>query len=110
MPVSWTPEQVLGLAPDEASRKNASGLANPRKWLRLDKNDPANPTLLWGEMQGSGAEPYRCQVDLSGPAFKCSCPSRKLPCKHTLGLFLLYAGQPGAFETSQPPDWVMAWL
>jgi uncharacterized Zn finger protein len=25
-------------------------------------------------------------VDLSGPAFRCTCPSRKFPCKHGLAL------------------------
>lgn len=66
--------------------------------------------MIWGECQGSGSDPYRCQVDLDGPAYHCSCPSRKVPCKHSLGLFLLYAGQPNAFETASPPDWVAAWL
>ena len=28
-------------------------------------------------------------VDLSGPAYRCSCPSRKFPCKHVLALLLL---------------------
>ncbi len=110
MTLSWTPEQVLSLAPDDASRKNASGLANPRRWLRLSKHETAEVSVLWGEMQGSGSDPYRCQVDINGPAFKCTCPSRKLPCKHALGLFLLYAGQPKIFEVSAPPDWVTLWL
>lgn len=110
MTLSWTPEQVLGLAPDDASRKNASGLANPRRWLRLSRHETEDFNVLWGELQGSGSDPYRCVVDPNGPAFKCSCPSRKLPCKHALGLFLLYAGQPGIFEVSAPPDWVTLWL
>ena len=110
MTLTWTPEQVLGLAPDDASRKNASGLANPRRWLRLSRHETQDVSVLWGELHGSGSDPYRCQVDLNGPAFKCSCPSRKLPCKHALGLFLLYAGQPGIFEVGAPPDWVTLWL
>ncbi len=110
MPLSWTPDQVILLAPDEASRKNASGLANPGKWMRLFKARSSDQPVVWGECLGSSADPYRCQVDLDGPAFSCSCPSHKLPCKHALGLLLLYAGQPGAFEVSTPPDWVTAWL
>lgn len=110
MPLSWTPEQVLALAPDEASRKNASGLASPRKWLALCKHETADQRALWGEIRGSGADPYRCQVDLNGPGYKCTCPSRKLPCKHALGLFLLFASQPGAFEVSAPPEWLALWL
>jgi hypothetical protein len=110
MPATWTPDQVLSLAPDDTSRKNASGLATPRRWSSLCKFVAENQHVLWGEIHGSGADPYRCQVDLDGPGYKCSCPSRKLPCKHTLALFLLFAGQPNAFEVSAPPDWVTLWL
>src|SRR5207302_318551 len=63
---------------------------------------------VWGEHQGSAREPYRVAIDLSGPAFNCSCPSRKVPCKHALGLFLVHAAQPGG--TYEPPEWAAAWL
>jgi hypothetical protein len=46
---------------------------------------------LWGLCKGSGAKPYQTVVDLSGPAYKCSCPSRKFPCKHALSLLLLWS-------------------
>ena len=46
---------------------------------------------VWGECQGSAAAPYRTAVDLSGPAYRCSCPSRKFPCKHALALLLLWS-------------------
>ncbi len=107
MPIQFSPDQVLSLAPDEGSRKNARALASsPHKWSTLGRSEQA----VWGSCQGSGADPYRCQIDLNGPGFKCSCPSRKLPCKHVLGLFLLYASQPEHFEASEPPDWVSTWL
>jgi hypothetical protein len=48
-------------------------------------------------------------IDLNEPAFKCSCPSRKFPCKHALGLFLLIADQPAATNTTVP-DWAAEWL
>ncbi len=44
-----------------------------------------------GLCQGSGRQPYQARVDLAEPAFKCSCPSRKFPCKHGLALLLLFA-------------------
>ncbi len=73
-----------------------------------------NANALWGLCQGSGKEPYRTQIELSSPAFKCSCPSRKFPCKHGLGLYLLYARQTAAkadtFGNTTPPDWVADWL
>jgi len=106
MPVQWTSEQVLALAPDAASAKNGRGLATRQKWHSLGSHQ----SVIWGECQGSGKMPYRTQIDLSEPAFRCSCPSRKFPCKHGLGLFLLLAEQPSEFVEAAPPDWVAEWL
>lgn len=104
--VQWTSEQILALAPDEKSKQAGRGLANRRHWDNLGYSDRA----AWGECRGSGSKPYQTRVDLSEPAFKCSCPSRKFPCKHSLGLFLLLAAQPDEFASETPPDWVQAWL
>jgi hypothetical protein len=103
---SWTPDQILALAPDDSSRKSGKDLAAPRKWVTLGADDRS----AWGECQGSGKNPYQTQIDLSEPAFKCSCPSRKFPCKHGLGLFLLLEAQRGAFTQETPPGWVAEWL
>lgn len=98
--------QILALAPDSASAKAGSQLATPRNWSNLGTSDSA----LWGECQGSGKTPYRTQIDLGGPAFKCTCPSRKFPCKHGLGLYLLRAAEPALFGQSEAPAWVSDWL
>ena len=100
-----TEAEVLALSPDAASSKAAKGLQSISKWPSVGSNDVA----VWGECQGSGSKPYQTQVDLSGPAFKCSCPSRKFPCKHGLALMLLRAaGQ--VPEGAESPEWVNAWL
>ena len=99
-------EQVAGLASDDASLKAGRSLASERRWSGLGRSEHA----LWGFCQGSGSKPYQTQVDLSGPAFRCSCPSRKFPCKHALGLLLLVAGSPAAAPDAEPPDWVTEWL
>ena len=101
----WTPEHVIALAPDAASAKAAHGVARPGQWPTRGQNDRA----LWGECQGSSGAPYQISIDPSEPAFKCSCPSRKFPCKHILGLLLL-AAQPDAVPMDQPPAWVNEWL
>lgn len=101
---SFTRPQILALAPDPASAKAGEGLARRAKWLSYASDGRA----LWGECQGSGSTPYRTQVDLAGPAFRCSCPSRKFPCKHGLGLLLLHADAPA--ESAGAPDWVAEWL
>lgn len=102
---SWTREQVLGLAPDAASAKAGTGLASASRWPLLGRTDAA----AWGHCQGSGKKPYLTRVDLTEPAFKCSCPSRKFPCKHALGLMLLLS-QDQIPAADAPPDWVSEWL
>lgn len=104
MPLSE--QQVLQLAPDAASSKAGLGLASASKWLEFYQHEK----VVWGLCLGSGKEPYRTQVDLSEPAFRCSCPSRKFPCKHGLALLLLLARTPDAFSVQTPPDWVAEWL
>jgi hypothetical protein len=99
-------EQVLALAPDEPSKKAGKELAGPGKWVSKGANEQG----LWGECQGSGKNPYQTQVDLTNIAFKCSCPSRKFPCKHGIGLMLLYARQKDSFTDTTPPAWVAEWL
>jgi SWIM zinc finger len=104
--LQFSEEQILALAPDEASKKSGKDLANPSKWV----SKGANELALWGEAQGSGSKPYQTQIDLGNIAFKCSCPSRKFPCKHGLGLMLFYARQQGAFTETNAPAWVTDWL
>jgi SWIM zinc finger len=104
--MNWTTEQVLNLAPDTASAKAGQGLANARKWQALGHDDKA----AWGLCQGSGKDPYQTQIELAEPAFKCSCPSRKFPCKHGLALLLLLATQGDQFKEKPAPDWVNEWL
>lgn len=99
-------EQVFALAPDESSKKSGRELANPAKWVSKGVNELA----LWGECQGSGSKPYQAQVDLVNIAFKCSCPSRKFPCKHGIGLLLLYARYKSEFANNEMPAWVAEWI
>lgn len=105
MTVAWTSEQVLALSPNDGLTKRGKSLAVGSKWPALSR--PAR--AIWGECQGSGKTPYRTAIDLSEPAFRCSCPSRKFPCKHALGLFLLLS-EGANFSQTPPPDWVAEWL
>ncbi len=102
--MNWTAETVEALAPDAASVTAARKLARPAPWSATGHDERA----VWGLCKGSGAQPYQAQVDLSGPAYKCSCPSRKFPCKHALALLLLFAG--GDVGAGSPPEWVGEWL
>ncbi len=105
MAARWSADSVLDLAPDESSRRSGAGLGRPAPW----QGAGVAGDVLWGLCAGSGKNPYQVVVDLSGPAYKCSCPSRKFPCKHALGLLLNWAN--GALpEESAPADFAAAWL
>ncbi|HEU0291854.1 MAG TPA: SWIM zinc finger family protein [Anaerolineales bacterium] len=101
-----TAEQVKSLAPDPSSLKSAQGLADARHWASLGGNNVA----LWGECKGSGKEPYKVRVDLANMGYACSCPSRKFPCKHCLGLMLMSATSSTSLTEKSPPPWVTEWL
>ncbi len=100
----WTPERVLALACDAAAVAPARQFASAANWASSGTHEHA----VWGEAKGSGAKPYQTAIDLREPAFKCSCPSRKFPCKHALGLMLRFAQ--GDVAVGVPPGWVVEWL
>ncbi|MET8721191.1 SWIM zinc finger family protein [Streptomyces misionensis] len=105
--VRWSADQVLALAPDAASRKAGGKLGTAGPWSEAGSGTEA----VWGLCKGSGSKPYQTVVDLTGPAYKCSCPSRKFPCKHALGLLLLWSGDDGSVPAgAAPPDWAGQWL
>lgn len=104
--MQWTYEKVLALAPDPGTAQRAKEMAHAMRWHSLAGNGRA----IWGT-NGLPADPYRTQVDFQGPAFKCTCPVRRLPCKHGIGLLLLFLKNNDAFRVADaPPDWVDAWL
>ncbi|MEU2154827.1 SWIM zinc finger family protein [Streptomyces sp. NPDC019396] len=108
--VRWTAEQVLALSPDATSRKAGSKLGTAGPWSGTGCGASG---AVWGLCRGSGSKPYQTIVDVggaTGPAYKCSCPSRKFPCKHALGLLLLWAGDEAAVADGEVPDWAGEWL
>ncbi|GAA4932428.1 SWIM zinc finger family protein [Streptomonospora halophila] len=111
MSTRWTTDDVWALAPDPSSRKAAIKTAKPSQWSATGHR-PANGAeapAVWGECAGSGKSAYRVVAELgSPPAYRCSCPSRKIPCKHTLALLHLWAE--GGFETGGAPEYAAEWL
>ncbi|MCM2389395.1 SWIM zinc finger family protein [Streptomyces albipurpureus] len=105
--VRWTPEQVLALASDAASRTAGNKLGVRGPWSTAGSSDTG---AVWGLCKGSGKKPYQTVIDTTGPAYKCSCPSRKFPCKHALGLLLLWTTDEEAVRASAEPDWAEEWL
>jgi hypothetical protein len=88
--ISISEPYVDAAAPSADAAKNGRALALKNKFVALHRS--SDDTLLFGHCQGSGKQPYLCSVDFSingSPTYRCSCPSRQIPCKHVLGL--LYA-------------------
>lgn len=104
--MSLTLERIEALAPDQASLAAARKLLKPSSWPTLAEGEG----LVWGECQGSGATPYRVAVNEADAGYKCTCPSRKFPCKHSLALMWMRAEKPAAFVPATVPDWVKDWL
>ena len=107
----WSADRVHALAPDASSQRAGAKLAAPGPWRDCGAQSAVG--LLWGDCKGSGAKPYQVTVELSAdqgtPGYACSCPSRKFPCKHALGLMLLWSAG-GVPEAEEPPQRVRDWL
>jgi hypothetical protein len=104
--MSLTLAKVEELAPDQGSVDAARKLLKPALWPTVAGDEQG---LIWGECQGSGSLPYRVVVSEADLGYKCSCPSRKFPCKHTLALMWMRADNK-PFATADRPDWVSEWL
>jgi hypothetical protein len=104
--MSLTLQRIEGLAPDQESLAAARKLLKPSSWPALAEGEG----LIWGECQGSGATPYRVVVHEADAGYKCTCPSRKFPCKHALALMWMRADKPASFAPATVPDWVKDWL
>jgi hypothetical protein len=104
--MSLTTENIKELAPDQASLNAANKLMKPNKWPTLAQQGD----LVWGECQGSGANPYRTVFDSLNVGYKCTCPSRKFPCKHVLALMWIYVEDSDRFGDAEVPPWVSDWL
>jgi hypothetical protein len=100
----WTVEQVVAVAPSPKSVAAAEPIAVDTRWSGLGSDE----RVVWGRCRGSGAEPYDTSVDHEHVAWRCSCPSRKLPCKHALALLLLWVrgGVPPAARPAGVGSWV----
>lgn len=97
-------EFISSIAINDAAVKNAASLVRKNSFSELIAD--AEGTFLGGKCAGSGSTPYVCSVDFideSSPVFRCTCPSRQIPCKHVLGLLYAYADG-ASFEAASVPD------
>lgn len=97
-------QEITALAP------NATAVANGRKISAgggfVMRRRSEDDTFYMGECKGSGKKNYVVSadyIDEAQPVFRCTCPSRQFPCKHSLALlFEIAAGK--EFEAGEIPQ------
>ncbi len=92
---TFSEQQIVALAPNANAVSNGRKISNGGGFVsRMRSKDD---TFYMGECKGSGKSNYVVSVDFAEedkPVFRCSCPSRQFPCKHSLGLmFEMAAGK-----------------
>ena len=63
--ISINEEFIEAAAPNADAAKNGRGLVLKNKFLKLHHS--ADESLLFGQCQGSGKEPYLCSADFAVP-------------------------------------------
>jgi len=76
-------DQIQRLAPDVQVLAAGRKLGSPARWQDAGRRDGT----VWGECRGSAL--YQVGIETGAMAYTCSCPSRKRPCKHVVGLLTL---------------------
>lgn len=98
-----TEELIRSLAPNQNAISNAQKISRTSGFVTLYQTE--NKDLIFGECKGSGKSGYHTSADFSGdtPVFRCSCPSRQFPCKHSLAI--MYEWVNGKhFVVAEVPD------
>ncbi len=99
-----TEQYITALAP------NANAVNNGRKISQkggfVKRYGSKDGTFYMGECSGSGKSAYLTSADFieeENPVFRCSCPSRQFPCKHSLAL-LFEMSQQKEFTPCEIPE------
>ncbi len=82
-----TEQQILAMAPNPAAASNGKKISQKGGFVKLERTQ--DDTLYMGECTGSGKNNYITSadyIDEDNPVFRCTCPSRQFPCKHSLAL------------------------
>lgn len=98
-----TEELIRSLAQNSNAITNAQKISRTGGFVTLYQTE--NKDLIFGECKGSGKSGYQTSADFSGdaPVFRCSCPSRQFPCKHSLALMYEWVNGKN-FEVAEVPE------
>lgn len=105
--IQITEQQISTLATNASAMANAKKIVQKGGFVKLSAS--ADGTFYLGECSGSGKTNYITSADYineSEPVFRCSCPSRQFPCKHSLAL-LMEIKDGKTFTTCEIPEDIM---
>lgn len=96
-------QEITALAPNSNAAANARKISSGGGFVSRKRS--GDDTFYMGECKGSGKNCYVVSadyIDEEHPVFRCSCPSRQFPCKHSLALlYEISAGK--EFELTEIP-------
>ncbi|MCI7813286.1 MAG: SWIM zinc finger family protein [Lachnospiraceae bacterium] len=98
-------QQIAALAPNVAAASNGKKISANGGFVKLFRS--GDDTFYMGECKGSGKANYITSADFidpEAPVFRCSCPSRQFPCKHSLALLYEIAAEKRFEEIEIPQD------
>jgi len=102
--VNITEQMITALAPNQNAVKNGKKISQNGSFVKLSKSE--DESLYMGECAGSGKKNYFTSADFideNKPVFRCNCPSRQFPCKHSIGL-LFEILENKSFEIDDIPE------
>lgn len=80
-------QEIMAMAPNITAVNNAKKISKNGSFIKLEKSE--DETFYMGICSGSGKSNYTTSIDFikpEEPVFRCSCPSRQFPCKHSIAL------------------------
>lgn len=107
--IQLTEDYVKSTAFNDSAFSNAKKLASGGKIVNTHMTKEGD--LIFGECLGSGKSNYVTSVDFvneAEPVFRCSCPSRQIPCKHASGLLYAYYLRPEVFSVADIPEDILS--
>lgn len=103
--INLTEDYIKSTTYNENSFANAKKIVSKKQLLNVHITKEKD--LIYGECSGSGKSNYKVSIDFvipETPIFRCSCPSRQLPCKHSTALLYQYFIDNTIFTEGELPE------
>ncbi|MEU3946093.1 SWIM zinc finger family protein [Streptomyces sp. NPDC029526] len=107
-----TADQQAPPVSDQASGPVGGEPGAPGAWSETGWSDDGVVWGLYGGTGTGGGAQHRTAIDtgaVSAPAYRCSCPSRREPCRHAAGLLALRSAGDGPVPRTEAPGWAARW-